>query len=820
MRTWDPKATAAIAAALLVVSMPVIPAAAVPIPCQTGEFALSDAQDMAAIRGAIERACPCASFDGSPGKRFPNYRRCARGVILDATDGTPVLGAFSLRPQCRATVQRFARRSTCGYAPAQNRVVCCEVSPSGAPRGRIRRVARCVDAPQAGIVRNACPASPFTDVCSGDATNSCRTHVVQETINLPSAAEPAETPGTSGVVVTNPKLLAQFGGGSFSLNNARYTRWRLAGPELQPDAVLILVPGFEGGASDFRVLAENVIVRAQAGGQLVEVWGFDRRTNQLEDMVGTDIAEEFLSPQIMLDWFYGGELGLVLHPVLAAGPNRRAVFYDTQGDVPFIANWTNLVFSRDIDAVVEAARAVARNQNVFLGGHSAGTGFTARYAATDFDLTGGGPAQPGYAKLRGLVLLEGSAGSTGGAPLTADTLDRIEAKFDGGLYGAVRDNAPRCVDGTTPCAIATENTDCAGQVPPKCTLPTPAYATVPGLLNPRIMAAGEVSAIQAALDPDGGENLVTVDQGAPGNNAVDKVPDLAALRLIPSVCIDGVTPCTINNEAVACAGQVPPKCSRPTAHAGLGGFLDDDGTVAALATFVATSVGATGPVVNGLRTWLDITEGPMPPSVLPNNGPPPTSLPGSRWGQEKEVTRLDRVVATFYEGGTGFTDLYYPSAGQSVTSVTGVCTGGICSVGNVGASCTTAAQCSQSVNLDSSALSIGRGRRDIENLTQAANIDIPVIAVCGTNGAAPVPGVYTPFGSSIGICTAPSCDGTARVVDAANPNPAFPTFGDVPGGYEVVVAEGFAHVDVLTAEDNADNPIPAALVAFLARNAL
>jgi len=39
-------------------------------------------------------------------------------------------------------------------------------------------------------------------------------------------------------------------------------------------------------------------------------------------------------------------------------------------------------------------------------------------------------------------------------------------------------------------------------------------------------------------------------------------------------------------------------------------------------------------------------------------------------------------------------------------------------------------------------------------------------------------------------------------------------------GYEVVVAEGFAHVDVLTAEDTVDNPIPAALVAFLARNAL
>jgi hypothetical protein len=45
-----------------------------------------------------------------------------------------------------------------------------------------------------------------------------------------------------------------------------------------------------------------------------------------------------------------------------------------------------------------------------------------------------------------------------------------------------------------------------------------------------------------------------------------------------------------------------------------------------------------------------------------------------------------------------------------------------------------------------------------------------------------------------------------------------PTFGGVGGGFEVVMAEGFAHLDVVTAEDNADNPIPAALLVFLQRN--
>jgi len=671
--------------------------------------------------------------------------------------------------------------------------MCCEGKPlTGKTKAKAQKVAKCVDSSNGQIVRHACYVSPFApDACSFDAANTCATLVGRETVNIPSPAAPAETPGSAGVAVTNPKLLAQFGSASFTLNQARYTRHFLAGPVQQPGAILIMVPGFEGGAGGFKTLAENLIVRAQAAGLVLEVWAFDRRSNQLEDLVGLDIAEEFLSPEIALDWLYGGELSLTLDPILAAGPNRRGVFYDAQADVPFIASWTNLVFSRDIDAVVTAARAVAQNQNVFLGGHSAGTGFAARYAATDFNLTGAGPADPGYAKLRGIVLLEGGGGSTGGTPLSSDSLDRIEAKFDGGLFGAVRDNAPRCVDGVTACTVATEATDCVGQVPPVCTPNTSAYSIVPGLLNPRILAAGEVTAIQGVLDPDGTENLVGAGQGAPGNNAVAKVPDLATLSAL----------------------------GKTTAQGGLGSFVDDDGLVASIASFVATSVGAPGPMVGGLLTWQDITEGPLPPAVLPNNGPAPTALPAGKWGQEKEVTRIDRLGETFYVGGTNFTDLYYPSSGLGVTSAAGVCSAGTCTKGNVGASCTTDGQCGQSINLDSSALSIGRGRRDIENLTQAANINIPVIGFGGTNGLATVPAAYLGFANSIAPCGAPSCTGgTPRVVDPSLPNPAFPTFGGVAGGFEVVLAEGFAHVDVLTAEDNADNPIPTAIVDFLVRN--
>src|SRR5262249_49377703 len=237
--------------------------------------------------------------------------------------------------------------------------------------------------------------------------------------------------------------LPQRGGGGLRLNNARYPRHRLAGSVTKPDAVLILVPGFEGGAGDFRILAENLIVRARSEGFGLEVWAFDRRTNQLEDGDGLDIAEEFLSPEIALDWLHGGELGSTLHPLLAAGPNRRAIFYDPQADVPFLAAWTNLVFSRDIDAVVEAAHGVVRDGNVFLGGHSAGTGFTARYAATDFNLTGVGAPFPGYAKLRGLVLLAGFGGGAGGpAPHGRHARPHRGQVRRGALRGGARQRAP------------------------------------------------------------------------------------------------------------------------------------------------------------------------------------------------------------------------------------------------------------------------------------------------------------------------------------------------------------------------------------------
>ena len=623
--------------------------------------------------------------------------------------------------------------------------------------------------------------------------------IVRETVVATSPVEPPNTPGSPAVpAVTNPKLLAQFGSGSFSLNNVTYTRWRVGGPVQTPDAIFIAVPGFGGGAGNFQPLAENLIVRELADhGLVVELWGYDRRTEQLEDRAGELIAGALHDPLIGLDWYYGTELGLTLQPALVAGPDRRAVFYNTTSDVPFLANWTPLVFSRDIDAVVQTARATARNANVFLGGHSAGTGFAARYAATDFNLSGSGPADPGYARLRGVVLLEGTGGATGGPPLSSDTLDRIEAKFDGGLFGAVRDGAPRCVDGTTPCTVATEATDCVGQTPPVCIPSMAAHGVILGI-SPKILAAAEPAGVQGLSDPNTGQAIIQVDQGSPGNNAVAKVPELVLLTALSAGTVEGL----------------------------FGSFLDDESLLASLSLAVSASLGAPGPVVGGLLTWADRDHKALwPPCpgascVTPYNGPPPTALPGGQWGQEVEAVRMDRLRDSFAGiEGANASDWYYPVSGLSVTSAAGVCTAGVCSKGNVGASCANDAACAQAISLDSTALSVGRGRRDIENLTQAANIDIPFLCIGDSNGLAPVPGRYTALAQSLGTCAAPSCLGAPRVVDPLTPNPAFPTFGGVGGGFEVVIAEGFSHVDAVAAEDDSYNPIVAAISDFIARNA-
>ena len=153
-------------------------------------------------------------------------------------------------------------------------------------------------------------------------------------------------------------------------------------------------------------------------------------------------------------------------------------------------------------------------------------------------------------------------------------------------------------------------------------------------------------------------------------------------------------------------------------------------------------------------------------------------------------------VPMFYRGGTNFVDWYYPSSGLTVVSGLG---------------------------LDTIALSapppLGRGRTDIDNRTQGALIDVPVIAFGGSNGLTPTPASWLRFARTIAPCAAPACDGiTPRLVDALNPNTAFPTYGEVSGGFEVHMTEGYSHVDIVSAQDDETNNVISPLLAFVVRH--
>lgn len=619
------------------------------------------------------------------------------------------------------------------------------------------------------------PVVPPTEPPVVPPTEPAPSVLSQATFKIPSKAMPAFTPGTPGVVVTSEKLLRQFGSAEINFNQAIYTRYFLSDQDgMQPDGILVLVPGFEGGAANYYRFSDNLLRRAAAEANLtLEVWAMDRRSNHLEDLVGLNIAEEVNDPVVALDFLFGDAVGLDLSPALVEGPNRRAVFHNSNVDTAFIAQWTTLVHSQDIDAIVEAARSVARSENVFLGGHSAGTGYTARYAATDFNLAGGEP-EPGHTKVRGLILLEG-----GGSGLLSEqpdeaTLDLIEARFDGGLYGAVRDQMPRCIDGQTACTVETAAVDCGAFDNTSCVEPQIAYAESPGLLSTQLFGASEIAALDASLNGDTVGSLLQHNFNAiPGNNVIEQVPEL--------------------NILTALVGNSP--ASSITL---LGKFMDDDGVAASIASFLATSVGFEGPVVDGVATWLSNDEA-QPPEALVDNGPPPQSLTNSRgqWGVEVEATNLENsIVPGFFLGDTNFLDWYYPSSGLNVT---------------------------RGLGLDTTALSapppLGRGRTDIVNRTQASSIGIPVIGLGGSNGLTPVPASWLRFAAAIGPCTAPSCDSmTPRLLDAANPSEAFPTFGDVSGGFEVHISEGYAHLDILTADDDETNNVIRPVLEFINRN--
>ncbi|UBV41803.1 alpha/beta fold hydrolase [Deinococcus taeanensis] len=176
----------------------------------------------------------------------------------------------------------------------------------------------------------------------------------------------------------------------------------------RPQAVLLLMPGFLGGAASFDRLARQLVTLDPT----LAVWAVDRRANLLEDH-----APLLTSSMTQLQRIV-----------------REGLPVRDPASVPYLKDWGLDVTLRDWRVAVQAARTLT--PNVFIGGHSMGGTLTGLYAAYDFSGT------PGAADVRGLVMLDGLPGLMSGQPLTAQQYEQGATNPIGalpGLQGLARD---------------------------------------------------------------------------------------------------------------------------------------------------------------------------------------------------------------------------------------------------------------------------------------------------------------------------------------------------------------------------------------------
>ncbi len=153
--------------------------------------------------------------------------------------------------------------------------------------------------------------------------------------------------------------------------------------------VLVLMPGFIGGAGDFTLIGHYLTSKIPN----LQVWAIDRRSQALEDV---STFRKALAGSVSLQQMFDHYLGWVTN---GGTPADHFNFLDPS-TVQFAKQWGLPMTLGDERKVVLAAGAGGR-RNVILGGHSLGASMTTAYAAWDFN------GHPGYKDVNALVLIDG-----------------------------------------------------------------------------------------------------------------------------------------------------------------------------------------------------------------------------------------------------------------------------------------------------------------------------------------------------------------------------------------------------------------------------
>lgn len=565
-----------------------------------------------------------------------------------------------------------------------------------------------------------------------------------EAVARPGFAEP-HTPGSGAPEEMPLTTRAQrVVGPDADLNRVHYARTFLPKPSgAPPRAILILVPGFLGGANNFEPLAEQLVRRFNGN---LEVWAVDRRPNQLEDRRGALYGRERLEALDTagfldaLQFYFPDTLngpnpfptnfgdadvdqdGVQDPPFpLPDGLGGASAFQQlTPDDARFAAHWGIDTYVRDWKELVDVARSVVGPQGLVLfGGHSAGTGFSGIFAAYDFDPGPGVDAAHDH--IDGLLLLEGGGPGTGSANVTFQQ------------NGVSLPSVPRPASTAAYDALVSQLAANGG--------PDVFLSSFFNIPVAQLGAAAELAGLDGTFRP-GQESFVQ-------RLSLTKTGTLVALLSTPMTA-ESVIGAFIDDDF------------SPVAQlSGSYGFSDDGPNV----LFVFGNYLLSPPPGGGLRTWKNFDD-PTLPTCPPNDpgaadgigcaildrGPRPAPTdPPARWGVTYETSDLYELVANQL-GGTNFLEWYYLSG---------------------------------RITLD---LSYGRNSTSLGDesrlaVTQNATMDKPVLCIGGSNGLAPTEASFASYLASIAT---PAADKEIHIVEGhahldtltARSNEAVPVIAD------------------------------------------
>lgn len=178
-----------------------------------------------------------------------------------------------------------------------------------------------------------------------------------------------------------------------------------------PDAVVILVPGFFGAASNFRYVGERLVTRAPN----LQVWAMERRNNLLENRCGMEKGEEEQSVGglTLVGLYYLSGLDVFSdcpspddpEPTVWNGIDNEHFLSQQEAGSLGMAEWGLETELKDIRKLVRLAHRRYPDAKVVLGGHSLGGMTTQAYAGWRF---GKKASSAGWRELDGIVMIDGS----------------------------------------------------------------------------------------------------------------------------------------------------------------------------------------------------------------------------------------------------------------------------------------------------------------------------------------------------------------------------------------------------------------------------